>query len=175
VDQLLGHPLLRSVILTTSSGIHAPAMAEYILMMVLAFAHHLPRMIEHQRRAEWPQQRWALFVPRELRDATIGIVGYGSIGRETARLARAFAAGAGASARSIGWPTTAGAQRQRAATDYVAGACARSAAPQPGVRLRYGAALTRNPACWARLNSSDEARGGGYQHGARRRDRRGVD
>src|SRR5512135_2599900 len=90
VDQLLGHPLLRSVILTTSSGIHAPAMAEYILMMVLAFAHHLPRMIEHQERAEWPQQRWALFVPQELRDATIGIVGYGSIGRETARLAHAF-------------------------------------------------------------------------------------
>jgi phosphoglycerate dehydrogenase-like enzyme len=90
VDQLLGHPLLQSVTLTTSSGIHAPAMAEYILMMVLAFAHHLPRMIEHQQRAEWPQQRWALFVPQELRDATIGIVGYGSIGRETARLARAF-------------------------------------------------------------------------------------
>ncbi len=90
VDQLLGHPLLRSVILTTSSGIHAPAMAEYSLMMILAFAHRLPRMIEYQGRAEWPQQRWALFVPQELRDATIGLVGYGSIGRETARLARAF-------------------------------------------------------------------------------------
>jgi phosphoglycerate dehydrogenase-like enzyme len=90
VEQLLGHPLLHSVTLTTSSGIHAPAMAEYILMMVLAFAHHLPRMIEYQRQAEWPQQRWALFVPQELRDATIGLLGYGSIGRETARLARAF-------------------------------------------------------------------------------------
>ena len=90
VDQFLEHPLLQSVTLTTSSGIHAPAMAEYILMMVLTFAHRLPRMVEHQQRAEWPQQRWALFVPQELRDATIGVVGYGSIGRETARLARAF-------------------------------------------------------------------------------------
>ena len=90
VDQLLEHPLLRSVTLTTSSGIHAPAMAEYTLMMVLAFAHHLPRMIEYQGRAEWPLQRWALFVPQELRDSTIGLVGYGSIGREMARLARAF-------------------------------------------------------------------------------------
>ncbi len=90
VDQFLEHPLLRAATLTTSSGIHAPAMAEYVMMMILAFAHHLPRMIEHQRRTEWPQQRWALFVPRELRDTTIGIVGYGSIGRETARLARAF-------------------------------------------------------------------------------------
>ncbi len=90
VDQFLEHPLLHNVTLTTSSGIHAPAMAEYILMMVLAFAHRLPRMIEYQQRATWPQQRWALFVPQELRDATIGIVGYGSIGRETARLAHAF-------------------------------------------------------------------------------------
>ncbi len=90
VDHLLGHPLLRTVTVTTASGVHAPAMAEYVLMMVLAFAHRLPRMIEHQRRAEWPQQRWTLFVPQELRDATLGIVGYGSIGRETARLARAF-------------------------------------------------------------------------------------
>src|SRR5512136_1654452 len=90
VDQILEHPLLRCVTLTTSSGIHAPTMAEYILMMVLAFAHRLPRMIEYQGRAEWPQPRWALFVPQELRDATIGIVGYGSIGRETARLAHAF-------------------------------------------------------------------------------------
>jgi phosphoglycerate dehydrogenase-like enzyme len=90
VDQFLEHPLLQRVTLTTSSGIHAPAMAEYILMMVLAFAHRLPRMIEHQQRAVWPQQRWALFVPQELRDATIGIIGYGSIGRETARLAHAF-------------------------------------------------------------------------------------
>ena len=90
VDHLLGHPLLRTVTLTTSSGIHAPGMAEYVMMMVLAFAHRLPRMIEYQHRAEWPGQRWTLFVPQELRDATLGIVGYGSIGRETARLARAF-------------------------------------------------------------------------------------
>ena len=90
VDQLLGHPLLRRVTLTTSSGIHAPVMAEYILMMILACAHRLPRMLEYQRQVEWPQQRWALFVPQELRGATLGLVGYGSIGRETARLARAF-------------------------------------------------------------------------------------
>jgi phosphoglycerate dehydrogenase-like enzyme len=90
VDHFLSHPLLRTITLTTASGIHAPAMAEYILMMILAFAHRLPRMIEYQRRIEWPKDRWTLFVPRELGDATLGIVGYGSIGRHTARLAKAF-------------------------------------------------------------------------------------
>lgn len=90
VDHFLDHPLFKRVTLTTSSGIHAPAMAEYMLMMMLAFAHHLPRMIHYQHRAEWPQRRWDLFAPRELRGSTLGIVGYGSLGRETARLARAF-------------------------------------------------------------------------------------
>jgi phosphoglycerate dehydrogenase-like enzyme len=90
VERYLDHPLLKSVVLTTSSGIHAPAMAEYILMMMLAFAHQLPRMIEHQKRGEWPQGRWALFAPRELRGTVVGIVGYGSVGREVARLAKAF-------------------------------------------------------------------------------------
>jgi len=90
VERFLDHPLLKSVVLTTSSGIHAPAMAEYVLMMMLAFAHHLPRMIEYHKRAEWPQGRWDLFAPRELRGMTVGIVGYGSVGREVARLAKAF-------------------------------------------------------------------------------------
>lgn len=90
VDRLLDHPLLKSATLTTASGIHAPNMAEYILMMMLACAHHLPRMIGCQQRAEWPAARSDLFTPRELRGATLGIVGYGSVGRETARLAKAF-------------------------------------------------------------------------------------
>jgi len=90
VDHFLNHPLLRTITLTTASGIHAPAMAEYILMMILAFAHRLPRMVEYQRRIKWPKDRWTLFVPRELGDTTLGIVGYGSIGRHTARLAKAF-------------------------------------------------------------------------------------
>jgi phosphoglycerate dehydrogenase-like enzyme len=90
VDRIVNHPLVRSIILTTSSGIHTPAMAEYILMMILAFAHRLPRMMDYQRQVEWPKDRWTLFVPRELGDSTLGIVGYGSIGRHTARLAKAF-------------------------------------------------------------------------------------
>ncbi len=90
VDHFLDNPLIRSVILTTASGVHAPHMAEYILMLILAFAHKLPRMIEHQHNVDWPQDRWSLFVPKELNASTLGIVGYGSIGRETARLAKAF-------------------------------------------------------------------------------------
>ncbi len=76
--------------ITTSSGIHAVPIAEYVFASILAFSHHVPRMIYYQQRAEWPKDRWAKFVPGELRGQTLGILGYGSIGREVARLAKAF-------------------------------------------------------------------------------------
>jgi len=91
VNHVLNTPLWQSdVVITTISGIHAPNMAEYVLAMMLAFGHRLPRMLDYQTRAEWPPQRWQQFLPQELRGATVGIVGYGSIGREVGRLAHAF-------------------------------------------------------------------------------------
>ena len=91
VDHLQDTPLWRSdVAVTTSSGIHAPNIAEYVLAMMLAFARRLPRMLAYQARAEWPSQRWEKFATPELRRATVGVMGYGSIGREIGRLAHAF-------------------------------------------------------------------------------------
>ncbi len=91
VNHVLDTPLWASdVTITTVSGIHAPTIAEYALMMMLAFAHRLPRMVYYQKRGEWPSQRWRKFVPQELRGATVGVLGYGSIGREIGRLAHAF-------------------------------------------------------------------------------------
>lgn len=92
VNHLLERPLLeaKDVILTTTSGIHAVTMAEYALAMMLAFAHNLPAMVAHKTNHEWARDRSALFTPRVLRGATLGIIGYGSIGRELARMARAL-------------------------------------------------------------------------------------
>jgi phosphoglycerate dehydrogenase-like enzyme len=91
INQVQDTPLWQSdVVITTLSGIHASNMAEYVLMMILAFAHRLPRMLDYQARAEWPSQRWAKFVPQDVRGATLGLIGYGSIGREVGRLAHAF-------------------------------------------------------------------------------------
>jgi len=90
VEHLVDHPLVSKAQFTNASGIHAPAIGEYVMMMILAFSHHLPQFISYQAHAEWPSGRWDKFVPHELRGATMGIVGYGSLGREIARLARAF-------------------------------------------------------------------------------------
>jgi phosphoglycerate dehydrogenase-like enzyme len=93
VDALAEHPLYAqsAIPLVTASGVHAAAIAEYAITVLLALAHRVPRIVEWQRRGTWPadEQRWPLFVPSEIRGATLGIIGYGSIGRELARMARA--------------------------------------------------------------------------------------
>ena len=90
-NALFEHPIYTSsdVPLTTTSGVHAATTAEFALTMMLALAHRLPRILEWQGKGAWPpdQQRWPLFVPAALRGKTLGIIGYGSIGREVARLA----------------------------------------------------------------------------------------
>jgi len=80
----------KDVQVTTASGVHAPNMAEYSLMMMLAWAHALPETLEFQRQGLWPAERRKALIPGELRGATLGVVGYGSIGREAARQARAL-------------------------------------------------------------------------------------
>jgi phosphoglycerate dehydrogenase-like enzyme len=92
-DQVLTHPLFAGeVVCTTTSGIHAVAIAEHVFTMLLAWFHRLPRLLEWQQRGAWPRpaQRSLLFTGEEIRGKTFGVVGYGSIGRELARLATAF-------------------------------------------------------------------------------------
>ena len=94
VDHAISHPTLLKpdLVATSLSGAATPQMGEYILMMLLALGHRLPNMIDHQKRPEWPADRWKRFKPLELTSSTVGIVGYGSIGREVARLLNAFGA-----------------------------------------------------------------------------------
>jgi phosphoglycerate dehydrogenase-like enzyme len=90
-DHALGGPLQGSQIpLTTASGIHATSIAEYTLGSMLAYTHRIHLGIRAQLRHEWTRSRNLLEPIDELRGKNIGIIGYGSIGRETARLAAAF-------------------------------------------------------------------------------------
>ena len=77
---------------TTLSGTSASQMAEHAVMMLLALGHHLLDAFALQKRGEWPDERWKRFSPLELRGSTVGIVGYGSVGRQIARLLQAFGA-----------------------------------------------------------------------------------
>ena len=79
-----------NLIVTTLSGAATSQIGEHVLSMLLAFGRKLPALSESQRKAEWPKDRWERFSPRELRTSTVGIVGYGSIGRQVAHLLREF-------------------------------------------------------------------------------------
>ena len=78
---------LERVTVTTSSGVHAVPLAEFAVLGLLAIAKDLPRFAEEQRARAWPEVRQPL---RELDGQTLVLVGLGEIGRETARLAKAF-------------------------------------------------------------------------------------
>jgi phosphoglycerate dehydrogenase-like enzyme len=78
--------------ITTMSGAAASQIAEHVLAMLLALGRHLPALSINQKKAEWPRDRWERFKPRELRTSTVGIIGYGSIGRQVAYLLRQFGA-----------------------------------------------------------------------------------
>lgn len=91
-DHILNHALFKAgVTFTTTSGLHAINIAEYVMASILAWSRHLHILLDYQRRAEWPgEARETRFTPRELRGAVLGVVGYGSIGREVGRLACAL-------------------------------------------------------------------------------------
>jgi phosphoglycerate dehydrogenase-like enzyme len=75
---------------TTASGIHATAIAEYALASMLSFAHRLHVALRSQLHHEWHRRGSFMEEVDPLRGKTLGVIGYGSIGRETARIATAL-------------------------------------------------------------------------------------
>lgn len=92
IDRYVDEPLLQKpgLQITTLSGAAAPQVAEHILAMLLALGRKLPAVLVSQKKAEWPKDRFERFSPFELNGKTLGIVGYGSIGRQVARLLQPF-------------------------------------------------------------------------------------
>src|SRR6185437_12150345 len=84
--QLFGLDLpARGVRATNARGCFDVPIAEWNIAMMINLTRNLRQMIRHQEASVW--DRSAVF-QRELRGATVGLWGYGGIGRETARLAK---------------------------------------------------------------------------------------
>ena len=84
-----------SVIMTNVSGIHAIPIGEIVLEQMLMFAKQAPLCFRLKQEKQWKR-----FMPTVLRSKTVGIVGLGNIGREVARLAKAFGMSVVATRRS---------------------------------------------------------------------------
>lgn len=93
VHQLMYSELIKSnVVLTNAREVHGPVVAEHAITLVLAMAKRLPRAMQYQVKHEWAQQKlWDETPrPREVADATVVVVGMGSIGREFTSRAKAL-------------------------------------------------------------------------------------
>ena len=106
VEKLLDDPLLNqeTVEVTSSSGANVSQMGEYVVMMLLMLGHKMPMMLQAQREKRWIEDKFTSLQPKELRGSTVGIVGYGSIGREVARQLYAYGAKVLASKRDAMHP-----------------------------------------------------------------------
>jgi len=84
LDSLWFAELIESpVCLTNGSGTFSQSLGEFAITGALYFAKDIPRMLKSKA-----EKRWDVFNVSELSTQTMGIVGYGDIGRAIARRAR---------------------------------------------------------------------------------------
>jgi len=96
----MGYDKRTNWIYTTASGVHARPLAEFVLMALLMFAKNYEYMAREKANHHWER-----YHAEELAGKTLAIVGLGKIGRETARLAKAFDMRVIGSRRNILEPT----------------------------------------------------------------------
>lgn len=76
----------RNIILTNASGVHANPISETIIALMLSLTRKIHTNVYNQIKHDWKPKSW---LP-EMHGKTMGLLGVGSIGDETARLAKAF-------------------------------------------------------------------------------------
>ena len=84
------------IVVTNAAGIHSVPLAEFVVFAMLYFARDWPRLAAEQRAHQW--QRCAI---ETLGGKTLGIVGFGNVGRAVARLANPFGVRTSAVRRSL--------------------------------------------------------------------------
>ena len=72
--------------ITTSSGIHGPAISEWVIMQILSHARELKVLLEWQRQHRWEPAEMAQKALDKVQNVVgmrLGVFGYGSIGRQS--------------------------------------------------------------------------------------------
>ncbi len=80
------------VVYTNASGVQSVGIAEYVIGMLSCFSRQTPELLRMQAERRWPKpgEIFERLMAEELRGATLGLVGYGSINSATAQLASAL-------------------------------------------------------------------------------------
>jgi phosphoglycerate dehydrogenase-like enzyme len=76
----------RDLYLTSANGVHAYPISETIFGLMLALTRKIHTYVKNQQKKTWHHAHMGL----EMHEKTIGIIGVGTIGNETAKIAKAF-------------------------------------------------------------------------------------
>lgn len=90
VEENLFEDILKSkVMITNSKGINSRPVAEFIMSQIMYFAKQVDECNKFKLNRSWNQ--WELAKKtKQLSGCTLGIIGYGEIGKELSKLAKAF-------------------------------------------------------------------------------------
>ncbi|MCL6572991.1 MAG: D-2-hydroxyacid dehydrogenase [Bacillus sp. (in: Bacteria)] len=76
----------RNIVLTSANGVHAYPISETIFALMLGLTRKIHTYVRNQQTKTWHHANMAL----EMHEKTVGIIGVGKIGKETAKIAKAF-------------------------------------------------------------------------------------
>lgn len=76
----------RNILLTSANGVHAFPISETVFGLILALTRKIHTYVKQQERKEW----YHAHLNAEIHNKTIGIIGVGAIGKEVAKIAKAF-------------------------------------------------------------------------------------
>ncbi|WHY87366.1 D-2-hydroxyacid dehydrogenase [Neobacillus novalis] len=76
----------RNITLTSANGVHAYPISETIFALMLGLTRKIHTYVRNQHSKTWHHAHMEL----EMHEKTVGIIGVGAIGKETAKLAKAF-------------------------------------------------------------------------------------
>jgi phosphoglycerate dehydrogenase-like enzyme len=76
----------KNIIVTSANGVHAYPISESIFAFMLGLTRKIHTYVKNQQEKKWHHSGIKL----EMHEKTIGIIGVGAIGKETAKIAKAF-------------------------------------------------------------------------------------
>lgn len=93
-NQIANTPIFKEtdIPIATASGVHGPQIAEWVILTYLVHTHKYKKLYELQKKRQWGKSPTDNEY-RGVRDAVglrLGVLGYGSIGRQVARVGKAL-------------------------------------------------------------------------------------
>jgi len=76
----------KNINVTSANGVHAYPISETIIALMLGLTRKIHTYVKNQQTKIWDHAHLSL----EIHEKTIGVIGVGEIGRETAKIAKAF-------------------------------------------------------------------------------------